>query len=66
MTVIRITTGPLRGVALETRRRTLIQRIGAMFRSLMPRRPVRMVTPVEHTARVEMPAASVMETSVSR
>ena len=65
MTVIRITTGPLRGVALQTRRRSLIQRIGAMFRSLMPRRPVRMVAPVERP-RPEMPVASGMETSISR
>jgi len=54
MTVIRISGGPLNGVALETRRRTLPARVYAAVRTLLPRRAVRVTPPVgltdTHTA----------------
>jgi hypothetical protein len=41
MTVIRIPAGPLRGVALETRRRTFAERLRGTVRVLTGRRPSR-------------------------
>ena len=41
MTVIRISGGPLNGVALETRRRSLPARMFAAVRAIVPRRAVR-------------------------
>ncbi|MCC6833203.1 MAG: hypothetical protein IT200_17860 [Thermoleophilia bacterium] len=45
MTVIRISGGPLNGVALETRRRSIPARMYAAVRALLPRRAVRVTPP---------------------
>lgn len=48
MTVIRISGGPLNGVALETRRRSLSARLFMAVRAIMPRR----ATPVPPRVRL--------------